>query len=133
MILFFVISCTTRKYNYYKLSKFEKKDYILVLNSDGYSLSNTILDKKNISKFQIDRKSKKIFVENFNNPKLISLKKISDSINNNLNFAIIYGLPFSKEDFEKTKIEKSGIDSIHIVKIPTSCHNSSVIVIKMKQ
>ena len=65
------------------------------------------------------------------------MKTISDSINDkDLNVAVMFGLRFMKEDFDKVLIEKSAIDSLNFIKVvavPTSCNNSKALIIKIKQ
>ena len=101
-IFLVLVSCATSNYDYFKLSKLEKKNYQLDLNSINYRLGNTILDKNNVSDLKIDRKKKIVFVKNKSELKFINLKKIADSTQNkNVNLAVIYGLPFAKGDFGK--------------------------------
>ena len=54
--LIILVSCGIRNYDYYKFSKLEKKGFKLKIDSKDYSLSNTILDKENISEIKIDKK-----------------------------------------------------------------------------
>ena len=125
--LIILVSCGIRNYDYYKFSKLEKRGFKLKIDSKDYSLSNTILDKKN----------KLVNIKTIQNPYFIDLKTISDSINDkDLNVAVIFGLPFMKEDFDKVLIEKSAIDSLNFIKViavPTSCNNSKALIIKIKQ
>ena len=135
--LLILVSCGIRNYDYYKFSKLEKKGFKLKIDSKDYSLSNTILDKNNISEIKVDRKNKLVNIKTNQNPNFISLKTISDSFNDkDLNVAVMYGLPFIKENFDKVLIEKSAIDSLNFIKIvsvPTSCNNSKALIIKIKQ
>ena len=109
--LIILVSCGIRNYDYYKFSKLEKRGFKLKIDSKDYSLSNTILDKENISEIKIDKKNKLVNIKTIQNPYFIDLKTISDSINDkDLNVAVIFGLPFMKEDFDKVLIEKSAID-----------------------
>ena len=135
--LIILVSCGIRNYDYYKFSKLEKKGFKLKIDSKDYSLSNTILDKENISEIKIDKKNKLVNIKTIQNPYFIDLKTISDSINDkDLNVAVMFGLPFMKEDFDKVLIEKSAIDSLNFIKViavPTSCNNSKALIIKIKQ
>ena len=135
--LIILVSCGIRNYDYYKFSKLEKRGFKLKIDSKDYSLSNTILDKENISEIKIDKKNKLVNIKTIQNPYFIDLKTISDSINDkDLNVAVIFGLPFMKEDFDKVLIEKSAIDSLNFIKViavPTSCNNSKALIIKIKQ
>ena len=135
--LIILVSCGIRNYDYYKFSKLEKRGFKLKIDSKDYSLSNTILDKKNISDIKIDKRNKLVVIKTIQNPYFIDLKTISDSINDkDLNVAVIFGLPFMKEDFDKVLIEKSAIDSLNFIKViavPTSCNNSKALIIKIKQ
>ena len=135
--LIILVSCGIRNYDYYKFSKLEKRGFKLKIDSKDYSLSNTILDKENISEIKIDKKNKLVNVKTIQNPYFIDLKTISDSINDkDLNVAVMFGLPFMKEDFDKVLIEKSAIDSLNFIKViavPTSCNNSKALIIKIKQ
>ena len=135
--LIILVSCGIRNYDYYKFSKLEKRGFKLKIDSKDYSLSNTILDKENISEIKIDKKNKLVNIKTIQNPHFIDLKTISDSINDkDLNVAVIFGLPFMKEDFDKVLIEKSAIDSLNFIKViavPTSCNNSKALIIKIKQ
>ena len=135
--LIILVSCGIRNYDYYKFSKLEKKGFKLKIDSKDYSLSNTILDKNNISEIKVDRKNKLVNIKTNQNPNFISLKTISDSFKDkDLNVAVMYGLPFMKENFDKVLIEKSAIDSLNFIKIvsvPTSCNNSKALIIKIKQ
>ena len=138
-IFFFLIlvSCGIRNYDYYKFSKLEKKGFKLKIDSKDYSLSNTILDKENISEIKIDKKNKLVTIKTIQNPDFIDLKTISNSFNDkDLNVAVMFGLPFMKKDFDKVLIEKSAIDSLNFIKViavPTSCNNSKALIIKIKQ
>jgi hypothetical protein len=135
--LIILVSCGIRNYDYYKFSKLEKRGFKLKIDSKDYSLSNTILDKENISEIKIDKKNKLVNIKTIQNPYFIDLKTISDSINDkDLNVAVMFGLPFMKEDFDKVLIEKSAIDSLNFIKViavPTSCNNSKALIIKIKQ
>ena len=135
--LIILVSCGIRNYDYYKFSKLEKRGFKLKIDSKDYSLSNTILDKENISEIKIDKKNKLVNIKTIQNPHFIDLKTISDSINDkDLNVAVIFGLPFMKEDFDKVLIEKSAFDSLNFIKViavPTSCNNSKALIIKIKQ
>ena len=135
--LIILVSCGIRNYDYYKFSKLEKRGFKLKIDSKDYSLSNTILDKNNISEIKVDRKNKLVNIKTNQNPNFISLKTISDSFKDkDLNVAVMYGLPFMKENFDKVLIEKSAIDSLNFIKIvsvPTSCNNSKALIIKIKQ
>ena len=135
--LIILVSCGIRNYDYYKFSKLEKRGFKLKIDSKDYSLSNTILDKENISEIKIDKKNKLVNIKTIQNPYFIDLKTISDSINDkDLNVAVIFGLPFMKEDFDKVLIEKNAIDSLNFIKViavPTSCNNSKALIIKIKQ
>lgn len=135
--LLILVSCGIRNYDYYKFSKLEKKGFKLKIDSKDYSLSNTILDKNNISEIKVDRKNKLVNIKTNQNPNFISLKTISDSFNDkDLNVAIMYGLPFMKKDFDKVLIEKNAIDSLNFIKVvdvPISCNNSKALIIKIKQ
>ena len=135
--LIILVSCGIRNYDYYKFSKLEKRGFKLKIDSKDYSLSNTILDKENISEIKIDKKNKLVNIKTIQNPYFIDLKTISDSINyKDLNVAVMFGLPFMKEDFDKVLIEKSAIDSLNFIKViavPTSCNNSKALIIKIKQ
>ena len=135
--LIILVSCGIRNYDYYKFSKLEKRGFKLKIDSKDYSLSNTILDKENISEIKIDKKNKLVYIKTIQNSYFIDLKTISDSINDkDLNVAVIFGLPFMKEDFDKVLIEKSAIDSLNFIKViavPTSCNNSKALIIKIKQ
>lgn len=135
--LLILVSCGIRNYDYYKFSKLEKKGFKLKIDSKDYSLSNTILDKNNISEIKVDRKNKLVNIKTNQNPNFISLKTISDSFNDkDLNVAVMYGLPFMKKDFDKVLIEKNAIDSLNFIKVvdvPISCNNSKALIIKIKQ
>ena len=135
--LIILVSCGIRNYDYYKFSKLEKRGFKLKIDSKDYSLSNTILDKENISEIKIDKKNKLVNIKTIQNPHFIDLKTISDSINDkDLNVAVMFGLPFMKEDFDKVLIEKSAFDSLNFIKViavPTSCNNSKALIIKIKQ
>ena len=135
--LIILVSCGIRNYDYYKFSKLEKRGFKLKIDSKDYSLSNTILDKENISEIKIDKKNKLVNIKTIQNPYFIDLKTISDSINDkDLNVAVMFGLPFMKEDFDKVLIEKSAFDSLNFIKViavPTSCNNSKALIIKIKQ
>ena len=135
--LIILVSCGIRNYDYYKFSKLEKRGFKLKIDSKDYSLSNTILDKENISEIKIDKKNKLVNIKTIQNPYFIDLKTISDSINDkDLNVAVMFGLRFMKEDFDKVLIEKSAIDSLNFIKVvavPTSCNNSKALIIKIKQ
>ena len=137
IFLIILVSCGIRNYDYYKFSKLEKRGFKLKIDSKDYSLSNTILDKENISEIKIDKKNKLVNIKTIQNPYFIDLKTISDSINDkDLNVAVMFGLPFMKEDFDKVLIEKSAIDSLNFIKViavPTSCNNSKALIIKIKQ
>ena len=137
IFLLSLVSCGIRNYDYYKFSKLEKKGFKLKIDSIDYSLSNTILDKENISEIKIDKKNKLVNIKTIQNPYFIDLKTISDSINDkDLNVAVMFGLPFMKKDFDKVLIEKSAIDSLNFIKViavPTSCNNSKALIIKIKQ
>ena len=135
--LIILVSCGIRNYDYYKFSKLEKKGFKLKIDSKDYSLSNTILDKENISEIKIDKKNKLVTIKTIQNPDFIDLKTISNSFNDkDLNVAVMFGLPFMKKDFDKVLIEKSAIDSLNFIKViavPTSCNNSKALIIKIKQ
>ena len=135
--LIILVSCGIRNYDYYKFSKLEKKGFKLKIDSKDYSLSNTILDKENISEIKIDKKNKLVNIKTIHNPYFIDLKTISDSINDkDLNVAVMFGLRFMKEDFDKVLIEKNAIDSLNFIKVvdvPISCNNSKALIIKIKQ
>ena len=135
--LIILVSCGIRNYDYYKFSKLEKKGFKLKIDSKDYSLSNTILDKENISEIKIDKKNKLVTIKTIQNPDFIDLKTISNSFNDkDLNVAVMFGLPFMKTDFDKVLIEKSAIDSLNFIKViavPTSCNNSKALIIKIKQ
>ena len=135
--LIILVSCGIRNYDYYKFSKLEKRGFKLKIDSKDYSLSNTILDKENISEIKIDKKNKLVTIKTIQNPDFIDLKTISNSFNDkDLNVAVMFGLPFMKKDFDKVLIEKSAIDSLNFIKviaIPTSCNNSKTLIIKIKQ
>lgn len=135
--LLILVSCGIRNYDYYKFSKLENKGFKLKIDSKDYSLSNTILDKNNISEIKVDRKNKLVNIKTNQNPNFISLKTISDSFNDkDLNVAVMYGLPFMKKDFDKVLIEKNAIDSLNFIKVvdvPISCNNSKALIIKIKQ
>ena len=135
--LIILVSCGIRNYDYYKFSKLEKRGFKLKIDSKDYSLSNTILDKNNISEIKVDRKNKLVNIKTNQNPNFISLKTISDSFNDkDLNVAVMYGLPFMKKDFDKVLIEKNAIDSLNFIKVvdvPISCNNSKALIIKIKQ
>ena len=135
--LIILVSCGIRNYDYYKFSKLEKKGFKLKIDSRDYSLSNTILDKENISEIKIDKKNKLVTIKTIQNPDFIDLKTISNSFNDkDLNVAVMFGLPFMKKDFDKVLIEKSAIDSLNFIKViavPTSCNNSKALIIKIKQ
>ena len=135
--LIILVSCGIRNYDYYKFSKLEKRGFKLKIDSKDYSLSNTILDKENISEIKIDKKNKLVTIKTIQNPDFIDLKTISNSFNDkDLNVAVMFGLPFMKEDFDKVLIEKSAIDSLNFIKViavPTSCNNSKALIIKIKQ
>ena len=73
IFLLILVSCGIRNYDYYKFSKLEKKGFKLKIDSKDYSLSNTILDKENISEIKIDKKNKQRSLDNFIS--LISFKK----------------------------------------------------------
>ena len=137
ILLLILVSCGIRNYDYYKFSKLEKKGFKLKIDSKDYSLSNTILDKENISEIKIDKKNKLVNIKTFQNPDFIDLKTISNSFNDkDLNVAVMFGLPFMKKDFDKVLIEKSAIDSLNFIKViavPTSCNNSKALIIKIKQ
>ena len=137
IFLLILVSCGIRNYDYYKFSKLEKKGFKLKIDSKDYSLSNTILDKNNISEIKVDRKNKLVNIKTNQNPNFISLKTISDSFKDkDLNVAVMYGLPFMKKDFDKVLIEKNAIDSLNFIKVvavPTSCNNSKALIIKIKQ
>ena len=137
IFLLILVSGGIRNYDYYKFSKLEKRGFKLKIDSKDYSLSNTILDKENISEIKIDKKNKLVNIKTIQNPYFIDLKTISDSINDkDLNVAVMFGLPFMKEDFDKVLIEKSAIDSLNFIKViavPTSCNNSKALIIKIKQ
>ena len=132
--LIILVSCGIRNYDYYKFSKLEKKGFKLKIDSKDYSLSNTILDKENISEIKIDKKNKLVNIKTFQNPDFIDLKTITDSINDkDLNVAVMFGLPFMKDDFDKVLIEKNAIHSLNFIKVvavPTSCNNSKALIIK---
>ena len=135
--LLILVSCGIRNYDYYKFSKLEEKGFKLKIDSKDYSLSNTILDKNNISEIKVDRKNKLVNIKTNQNPNFISLKTISDSFKDkDLNVAVMYGLPFMKKDFDKVLIEKNAIDSLNFIKVvdvPISCNNSKALIIKIKQ
>ena len=135
--LIILVSCGIRNYDYYKFSKLEKRGFKLKIDSKDYSLSNTILDKENISEIKIDKKNKLVTIKTIQNPDFIDLKTISNSFNDkDLNVAVMFGLPFMKKDFDKVLIEKSAIDSLNFIKViavPTSCNNSKALIIKIKQ
>ena len=137
ILLLSLVSCGIRNYDYYKFSKLEKKGFKLKIDSKDYSLSNTILDKENISEIKIDKKNKLVTIKTIQNPDFIDLKTISNSFNDkDLNVAVMFGLPFMKKDFDKVLIEKSAIDSLNFIKViavPTSCNNSKALIIKIKQ
>ena len=57
ILLLILVSCGIRNYDYYKFSKLEKKGFKLKIDSKDYSLSYTILDKKNISDIKIDKRN----------------------------------------------------------------------------
>lgn len=135
--LLILVSCGIRNYDYYKFSKLEEKGFKLKIDSKDYSLSNTILDKNNISEIKVDRKNKLVNIKTNQNPNFISLKTISDSFKDkDLNVAVMYGLPFMKKDFDKVLIEKNAIDSLNFIKVvdvPISCNNTKALIIKIKQ
>ena len=137
ILLLSLVSCGIRNYDYFKFSKLEKKGFKLKIDSKDYSLSNTILDKNNISEIKIDKKNKLVNIKTIQNPDFIDLKTISNSFNDkDLNVAVMFGLPFMKKDFDKVLIEKSAIDSLNFIKViavPTSCNNSKALIIKIKQ
>ncbi|GEM_PF-6705353 len=128
-----LVSCEVRKYDYFKLSKFRKNNYQLDINSKKYNLSNIIPHKGNVFRVKIDRKNKIVLVQTIEKPEFITLKSISDSIKNDyLNFTVIYGLPFFKETFADVFIEKKAIDSLNVLKWPTSCNASEGLIIRIK-
>ena len=135
--LIILVSCGIRNYDYYKFSKLEKRGFKLKIDSKDYSLSNTILDKENISEIKIDKKNKLVNIKTIQNPDFVNLKSITDSINDkDVNVAVMFGLPFMKDDFDKVLIEKNAIDSLNFIKVvavPTSCNNSKALIIKIKQ
>ena len=80
IFLLILVSCEIRNYDYYKFSKLEKKGFKLKIDSKDYSLSNTILDKKNISDIKIDKRNKLVVIKTIQNPDFVYLKSITDYI-----------------------------------------------------
>ena len=110
------------------VSKLDPKKNIIIKGAQVHNLKN--LD------VAIPR-NKLVVIKTIQNPDFVNLKSITDSINDkDVNVAVMFGLPFMKDDFDKVLIEKSAIDSLNFIKVvavPTSCNNSKALIIKIKQ
>ncbi|MFY7787404.1 MAG: hypothetical protein ACOVQA_05975 [Thermoflexibacteraceae bacterium] len=138
-------SCATSKKNYTneELIKKYSKHYQIYLDSNRIHLSYTFLDRENIAKIEVDKKTKRITIVQKVKTKLLDLHTINlDSLNSafgnvivnkpiELKMIILNGVPLLEDAAAKKLpllVEQSAIKDFKI----TSAHKGDVLVISVK-
>ena len=126
LTLFFTSGCSTRSVNYdrYKILKKYSSNFDIFVDNEKTDLETLILDKDNIEKLQINKRTKEVNITQFNKPEYIETKNFNlDTLSatrkgatkEKVELVIIDGIPLTDDLKLKTRIDPNAIEYLTII------------------
>jgi hypothetical protein len=98
-----------------ELLDYEKKGYRILLNKKPIKIANMFLDRREISRIEIDEKQKLLTITRKDTIlNLMNLLSIANNLELEKQLIIIDGYKFESKDFETVELEMSAMESVRV-------------------